>query len=95
MAMQISFPLVPPEYCARDFVLAFPAIVEHQCVQCAVTAEALQDYFGAASLCEEDLIKTFNDHRTAIERVAQRMLKEVGGKPILLHSGFFRFCSGE
>ncbi|RZF29794.1 DUF1488 domain-containing protein [Paraburkholderia sp. UYCP14C] len=91
--MQISFPPSPPEYCARDLVLGFPALVDDQSVQCAITAEALEDHFGARSLREEDLADAFTAHRFEIELAAQRMLNEVGAKPVLLHSGFFRFCT--
>ncbi|CAN0626319.1 conserved protein of unknown function [Burkholderia multivorans] len=89
--MHISFPPDPPEYCARDLVLAFPALVDDSCVQCAITAEALEDHFGAASLVERDLIDAFTAHRSEIESAARRMLKEIGGRPVLLHSGYFRF----
>ncbi|MGZ2747780.1 DUF1488 domain-containing protein [Burkholderia stagnalis] len=88
--MQIQFPPDPPEYCGRDLVVAFSAIVDGDCVQCAITAEALEDHFGAASLLERDLIGAFDAHRTAIEREARRMLEEIGGRPVLLHSGHFR-----
>jgi hypothetical protein len=90
--MYISFPRDVPEYCARDLVLVFPALVDDQSVQCAITAEALEDHFGARSLREEDLLEAFASHRHEIERAAQDLLFEVGAKPVLLHSGFFRFC---
>ncbi|NML31875.1 DUF1488 family protein [Paraburkholderia antibiotica] len=91
--MPISFPASLPEYCARDLVLAFPALVDERPVQCAITAEALEDHFGARSLREDDLVDAFVEHRAQIELAAQRLLMEVGAKPILLHSGFFRFCT--
>ena len=91
--MHISFPSCTPEYCARDLLLAFPALVDGQPVQCAITAEALEDHFGARSLREEELIAAFNSHHLEIELAAQRMLNEVGGRSILLHSGYFRFCA--
>ncbi|WP_144158170.1 DUF1488 domain-containing protein [Paraburkholderia sp. BCC1885] len=90
--MHITFPQERPEYCGRDLVLAFPAKVNGERVQCAITAEALEDHFGAASLREDDLISAFDTHRHAIEHAARRMLSEVGGKPVLLHSGYLRFC---
>ncbi|MEM5384061.1 DUF1488 domain-containing protein [Paraburkholderia phymatum] len=90
--MHISFPPCAPEYCARDLVLAFPALVDDRPVQCAITAEALEDHFGARSLREDDPIDAFTAHRVEVERAAQRMLNEVGDKPVLLHSGYFRFC---
>nr|WP_233217554.1 DUF1488 domain-containing protein [Trinickia dabaoshanensis] len=89
--MQISFPQEPAEYCGRDLVLAFPAIVDDERVQCAITAEALEDHFGAASLREQDLVSAFDRHRREIERAARELLGEIGKKPVLLHSGYFRF----
>jgi len=62
-------------------------------VQCAITAEALEDHYGARSLREEDLIDSFNAHRFEIELAAHRMLNEVGGKSVLLHSGYIRYCT--
>ncbi|CAD9219638.1 conserved hypothetical protein [Burkholderia cenocepacia] len=88
--MHIVFPSEPPEYCARDLVVAFAALVDGHCVQCAVTAEALEDHFGARSLLERDLLSAFDAHRSAIEAMARRMLEEIGGRPVLLHSGHFR-----
>jgi hypothetical protein len=89
--MQISFPPDPPEYCGRDLVVAFSALVDENCVQCAITAEALEDHFGAASLVEQDLLSAFSAHRQEIEGKARQMLAEIGGRPVLLHSGHFRF----
>ncbi|KVD11383.1 hypothetical protein WI80_11815 [Burkholderia ubonensis] len=91
--MQISFPAEKPEYCGPDLVLAFPALVEGGRVWCAITAEALEDHFGAASPREQDLADAFARHRPVIERAARCMLEEVGGRPVLLHSGLFRFCT--
>ncbi|WP_085953616.1 DUF1488 family protein [Paraburkholderia xenovorans] len=90
--MKIHFPEERPEYCARDLVVAFPAEVDGERVQCAITAEALEDHFGAASLREDDLISAFNSNRHPIEHAARQLLHEIGGKPVLMHSGYFRFC---
>ncbi|HEX7684889.1 MAG TPA: DUF1488 domain-containing protein [Trinickia sp.] len=89
--MQISFPQEPAEYCGRDLVLAFPALVDGERVQCAITAEALEDHFGAVSLREDDMIAAFERHRREIEKAAGELLNEIGKKPVLLHSGYFRF----
>jgi hypothetical protein len=90
--MNITFPQERPEYGGPDPVLAFPAVVNGERIRCAITAEALEDHFRAASLREDDLIGAFDANRRAIEHAAQRMLSELGGKPVLLHSGYFRFC---
>jgi Protein of unknown function (DUF1488) len=90
--MTIHFPDECPEYCARDLVVAFPAQVDDTRVQCAISAEALEDHFGAASLREEDLLAAFESNRRRIEHAARNLLNEIGAKPVLLHSGYFRFC---
>ncbi|ALE58973.1 DUF1488 domain-containing protein [Paraburkholderia sp. RL17-368-BIF-A] len=90
--MKIHFPDECPEYCARDLVVAFPAQVDDTRVQCAISAEALEDHFGAASLREEDLLAAFESNRRRIEHAARNLLNEIGAKPVLLHSGYFRFC---
>lgn len=89
--MHITFPHERPQYCGPDLVLSFPALVNGERIQCAITAEALEDHFSAASPREDDLVGAFDAHRAAIEQAARRMLTEVGGKPVLLHSGYFRF----
>jgi hypothetical protein len=38
-------------------------------------------------------VDAFVAHRVEIELAAQRLLNEVGGKPVVLHSGYFRFCT--
>ena len=91
--MHIHFPQEPPEYRGPELVVAFPAVVNGERIECSITVEALEDHFGARSLREEDLIDAFTAHRHDIEVAARRMLNEVGGNPILLHSGYFRFCS--
>jgi hypothetical protein len=90
--MKIHFPKECPEYCARDFVVVFPAEVDGTRVQCAISAEALEDHFGAASLREEDLLAAFELNWSRIEHAARNLLNEIGAKPVLMHSGYFRFC---
>jgi hypothetical protein len=93
IVMNISFPSCSPEYCAPDLALGFTSLVDDRPVRCSITAEALEDHFGARSPREEDLVDAFVAHRVEIELAAQRLLNEVGGKPVVLHSGYFRFCT--
>jgi hypothetical protein len=90
--MHIRFPDDPPQYSGRDLVLTFPALVDGERVSCSITAEALEDHFGAASPREEDVLRAFQRHRHKIEHAARRLLQELGKKPVILHSGYFRFC---
>ncbi|PRF31976.1 DUF1488 domain-containing protein [Burkholderia multivorans] len=91
--MQISFPAELPAYCGLNPSLRFPALVNGTRVRCTITAEALEDHFHAASSREQDLVNAFCRHRPAIERAARCLLEEIGGRPVLLHSGYFRFCT--
>lgn len=90
--MNIEFPDDPPMYCGPNLVLTFPALVDGERVDCTITAEALEDHFGAESPREEDTLRAFNCNRRRIEDAARELLQEVGHKPVILHSGYFRFC---
>ncbi|MDW9252703.1 hypothetical protein C7S16_4856 [Burkholderia thailandensis] len=63
--MQIQFTNDAPEYSGRELTLAFMAMVDGEPVQCHITAEALEDHFGAASPRFEDMVGAFDTHRPA------------------------------
>ncbi|WP_042266907.1 DUF1488 domain-containing protein [Paraburkholderia heleia] len=88
--MNIIFSDRPPHYDADRLALTFPATAGDMHVECAITAEALEDHFGAASLRETDLRGAFLAHRAAIERAAARMIEATQSEAITLHSGYFR-----
>jgi len=90
--MDIRFPEDPPRYCGPNLTLTFPALVDGERVNCSITAEALEDHFGARSPREEDALRAFNGNRHKIEHAARRMLQELGKTPVILHSGYFRYC---
>ena len=74
--MQIIFPNETPEYSGRELTLAFPAMVDGERVECMITAEALEDHFGAASAALEDMVGAFAAHRARIEAATRRLLSE-------------------
>ena len=88
--MNITFPEQSPHYDANRLVLTFPAMAGAMTVECAITAEALEDHVGAASLREADLRGAFLAHRAAIERAAARLIEATQSDAITLHSGYFR-----
>jgi len=90
--MKISFPPTAPEFDSESFALTFPAEVDGLPIACGITAEALEDHFGAASINETDLVKAYCAHRGAIEEVAATLIEATHGAPVLLHSGVFRIC---
>lgn len=89
--MQIIFPNEAPEYSGRELTLAFPAVVDGERVQCSITAEALEDHFGAASPRLEDMIGAFDAHRSSIEAATRRLLFETKAQCVVLRSGYVRF----
>ncbi|WP_118183375.1 DUF1488 domain-containing protein [Paraburkholderia phosphatilytica] len=89
--MQIIFPNEIPEYSGRELTLAFPAMVDGERVECTITAEALEDHYGAASWRPEDMIGAFDLHRARIEAAARRLLSETRAQCLTLRSGYVRF----
>jgi hypothetical protein len=88
--MNITFPDRSPHYDANRLTLSFPATAGDVQVVCAITAEALEDHFGAASLREADLLGAFLAHRAVIEKAAARMIEATNSDAVTLHSGYFR-----
>jgi Protein of unknown function (DUF1488) len=89
--MRIAFSSSAPEFRGWNLTVAFPAIVNGHAVDCAITAEALEDHFGAASCSASDLLEAFRAHRKEIERVAHDLLQNTQTKELILHSGHFRY----
>jgi hypothetical protein len=89
--MQIIFPNEAPEYSGRELTLAFPAVIDGERVQCTITAEALEDHYGAASPRFEDMLGAFDAHRPRIEAATRRLLSETKAQCVVLRSGYVRF----
>ncbi|QYY32705.1 DUF1488 domain-containing protein [Cupriavidus pinatubonensis] len=90
---QILFPDSVPAYCAAGPSLQCPAQIDGAAATFEITAEALEDHFGARSYLYEDLASAFSSHRKAIENVARSMFEMTGAHSIVLHSGHFRFSA--
>lgn len=88
--MKISFPGAEPEFNSASFTVVFPAEVEGARIECGITAEALEDHFGARSISAADLVNAFGAHRRAIEETAATLIEAAHGAPVVLHSGVFR-----
>lgn len=89
--MDINFPNETPEYSGRELTLAFPAVVDGERVECTITAEALEDHYGAASTRIEDMVHAFDAHRERIESITRRLLSETRAQCLVLRSGYVRF----
>jgi hypothetical protein len=88
--MQVHFPDDEPTYDGANFAVRFVAEVDGSPVVCVITAEALEDHFGAESVLEGALIDAFKKGRKRIHSVCVQALTECGGAPVVLHSGLFR-----
>ncbi len=92
--MNITFSQSAPIYAGDEPALTFHAYVDGERIPCTISAEALEDHFGAASSREEDLRHAFELGRVAIEGAAEQLLTSVGRMPVMLRSGYFRFDDG-
>jgi len=89
--MHIIFPYDLPHYRASDLVVVFQAQVEGVVVECAITVEALEDHFSAASARQEDALQAFSTNRAEIEAIALDLLRTENGAAPLIRSGLLRF----
>lgn len=89
---KIDFICDVPEYCPTGPSLQCPVKVDGVPAVYEITAEALEDHFGARSYRSEDLVPAFQRNRQDIEQVAGYLFEMTGAKHIVLHSGHFRFA---
>jgi Protein of unknown function (DUF1488) len=89
--MEITFPAKPAEFRGWNLTVGFVARVDDRHVDCAISAEALEDHFGAESPDPDDLLAAFDRNRPAIERAARNVLRNSDSSEILLRSGYLRF----
>lgn len=59
--MHITFADESPLYDGDDLAVHFVALVDGEPIVCSITAEALEDHFGAKSPREEDLLDAFSN----------------------------------
>lgn len=75
-----------------QMVVRFIAMVDGVALSCAITAEALEDHFGAGSTLEAELLRAFAAGRERIHDVCKRAIEESGGAAVILRSGLFRIA---
>jgi hypothetical protein len=79
-----------PVFASANLTVRFTPRVDGEPVECAITAEALEDHFGADSALEPALKAAFDNGRNRIRSVCAEALDQKGGKGVVLHSGMFR-----
>ncbi|HXZ10551.1 MAG TPA: DUF1488 domain-containing protein [Paraburkholderia sp.] len=88
--MTITFPDETPQFDGANLTLRFTAAVDGELVVCYITAEALQDHFGADSALEDALLDAFERGRARIRSVCAEALDLNRGGSVMLRSGLFR-----
>ncbi|WP_309477080.1 DUF1488 family protein [Trinickia acidisoli] len=79
-----------PAFDGAQMVVRFIAVVDGVPLSCAITAEALEDHFGAGSTLEAELLRAYEAGRERIRAVCRRAIEESGGAAVVLRSGLFR-----
>ena len=85
----VTLTRAPPEFDGAALLLRFVVDVDGLPEACAITAEALEEHFGAPSALEADLRAAFEGGRARIEAACADVLAD-GQGGVVLHSGYFR-----
>jgi hypothetical protein len=93
--MHITFADESPVYDGDDLAVHFAALVDGEPVVCSITAEALEDHFGAKSPREDDVLDAFASGAARIRAVCAEVLDDNGGQSVVLRSGLFRVAGLE
>ncbi|MFM0281077.1 DUF1488 domain-containing protein [Paraburkholderia sediminicola] len=88
--MPITFSDDEPVFDGTNLTVRFMASVDGEAVVRAITAEALEDHFGADSALESALMAAFEKGRNRIRSVCAEALDRNDGDGVVLHSGLFR-----
>lgn len=88
--MRVTFPDDAPVFDGAQMVVRFVANVDGVPLSCAITAEALEDHFGAGSTLESGLLRAYADGRERIRDVCKRAIEQSDGAAVVLRSGLFR-----
>lgn len=88
--MRVTFPDDAPVFDGAQMVVRFVANVDGVPLSCAITAEALEDHFGAGSTLESELLRAYADGRERIRDVCKRAIEQSDGAAVVLRSGLFR-----
>jgi hypothetical protein len=84
------FPTTSRSSTARIWQCALRRASTASRLSAAITAEALEDHFGAHSALESALMAAFDSGRNPIRSVCAEAIDQNGGKGVVLHSGLFR-----
>jgi hypothetical protein len=90
--LKVVFPEEAPVFDGANMVMRFVVELDGEPMVCAITAEALEDHFGAESALEAALREAFERGRSRICAECVEAIRETGSS-VVLHSGRFRIDS--
>jgi hypothetical protein len=73
----------------------FPVRVDSNDVLCSISAEALEDHYGAQSPLEDDVLGAFDQQADRIHAACRRALEDNQGQPVVLRSGLIRLINAQ
>jgi len=88
--MRIDYPNDEPVFDGAQMVVRFSVSVDGVPLACAVTAEALEDHFGASSPLPEHILAAYHEGIERIRSVCTRAIEANDGAAVVLRSGLFR-----
>jgi hypothetical protein len=88
--VRVTFADDAPAFDGAQMVVRFVANADGVPLSCAITAEALEDHFGAGSTLEAELLHAYAEGRDRIHAVCRRAIEESQGAAVVLRSGLFR-----
>jgi hypothetical protein len=93
--MRIEFPADQREWNGAEMTIDFVATVDGTAVLCSISAEALEDHFGAPSPLEADMVSAFDRGIRRIHTICRRALEDNEGEPVVLRSGLVRLFEAQ
>lgn len=93
--MRIEFPEGKREWNGSELQVDFPVRVNEQDVLCSISAEALEDHFGAHSPLEAEVLSAFDHEAHRIQAICRRALEDNLGQPVVLRSGLIRLMDAQ
>jgi Protein of unknown function (DUF1488) len=93
--MRIEFPADQREWNGTELAVDFIAAVDGANVLCSISAEALEDHFGATSPLEDDMLSAFDGNVRRIHVICRHTLESNGGEPVVLRSGLVRLFDAQ
>ncbi|WP_205962794.1 DUF1488 domain-containing protein [Pararobbsia silviterrae] len=93
--MRIEFPEGRQVWNGSELRVDFPVRVDNVDVLCSISAEALEDHFGAHSTLESDVLGAFERETRRIRALCRRALEDNHGQPVVLRSGLIRLMDAQ